>query len=146
MAYTCIQQEIPELLTSLCDTQGIGTTFAGFAEKYCWRPRGINKSSPYIVHSLEACLWTIMRNENFFGNRFTGCQPRRRHGYHSPLLPADLPGLLYGIEQISNRNGPGYWQERRDTGTCRKIPEIIAPLVPHFLFIAVSFSNPILID
>ena len=99
VAYTSIQQEIPELLNGLIVPHELEFFYRILQKNIAEDPEGSIKSSPYIVHSLEACFWSVMRNENFSD---TVLQAVNLGGDTDTIgaLAGGLAGLLYGTEQI----------------------------------------------
>ena len=101
-AYTCIQQKIPELLTCLSDISELDHYSRILKNNIAEYPEESIKSSPYILHSLEACLWTVLRCGNF---EETVLQAVNLGGDTDTIaaLAGGLSGLLYGIEQIPDK-------------------------------------------
>ena len=98
-AYSLVQQEVTGILSGLTSEKELRLYNRILNKNIAEDPEESINSSPYVLHSLEACLWTVMRNENFHD---TVLKAVNLGGDTDTIgaLVGGLAGLLYGIEEI----------------------------------------------
>ena len=99
--YGEIRRKLPEFLLSKADSKEVDWYSRILEHNITEYPENAINSSPYVVHSLEACFWSFMRGHNF---RDTVLQAVNL-GEDTDTIGAvtgGLAGLYYGLKQIPN--------------------------------------------
>ena len=102
-AYGELRKHLPEFLNTVADPAEVACYSRILEHNIAEYPEIEIKSSPYVVHSLEACLWSLMRGNNFAETVLQAVNL----GEDSDTIGAltgGLAGLYYGIDQV-----PAQW-------------------------------------
>jgi ADP-ribosyl-[dinitrogen reductase] hydrolase len=98
-AYSLIQKEIPQFLNNLTDPGELGLYNRILQKNIAEDPEESIRSSQYVLHSLEACIWTVMRNTNFHDTVLQAVNLGEDTDTIAALT-GGLAGLIYDTEQI----------------------------------------------
>ncbi len=97
--YMEIRRLLPEFLNGKADSAEVEFYSRILEHNITEFPEIAIKSSPYVVHSLEACLWSFMRGNNY---RDTVLQAVNLGDDTDTIgaLTGGLAGICYGLKQI----------------------------------------------
>jgi ADP-ribosyl-[dinitrogen reductase] hydrolase len=98
-AYNEIQHSTLNFLQKKTDTKELNHYSRIFNESIGGFPEECIESTPYVVHSLEAALWSVMRYDNY-RDTVSGAVNLGGDTDTIGALAGGLAGLLYGKKQI----------------------------------------------